>query len=92
MEEVVNPDTEEGTGLFEVNYSKLADLETAKVEAQHLYKAGEARWGTDEETFNRIFASRNYYQLRAIWNEYVKVTFLKSFLKYKHSVGVFWTD
>lgn len=77
VEELKNPETNEGTGLFDVNYSKLADLEVAKVEAQQLYKAGEKRWGTDEETFNRIFASRNYYQLRAIWDEYVKVSGIK---------------
>lgn len=59
--------------MFEVNYSKLSDQMKAKNEAQQLYKAGEARWGTDEETFNRIFSSRDYYQLRAIWDEYVKV-------------------
>jgi hypothetical protein len=34
---------------------------------------GEDRWGTDEETFVRIFSTRDYYQLREIWNQYVKV-------------------
>ncbi|XP_059158665.1 annexin A7-like [Physella acuta] len=74
VEEIINPQDGTGTGMFEVNYSKLCDPEKAKIEAQQLYKAGEARWGTDEETFNRIFSSRDYYQLRAIWDEYVKIT------------------
>ncbi|BFZ17644.1 hypothetical protein BsWGS_20682 [Bradybaena similaris] len=74
VQEVINPQDGSGTGLFEVNYSKLCDTTKARNEAQQLYKAGEARWGTDEETFNRIFSSRDYYQLRAVWDEYVKIT------------------
>lgn len=62
-----------GTGTFQVNYEKLCDLDKAKREAQQLNKAGEDRWGTDEETFNRIFSTRDYYTMRAIYNEYVKV-------------------
>ncbi|KAK0049189.1 annexin A7 [Biomphalaria pfeifferi] len=74
VQEIINPQDNQGTGMFEVNYTKLCDQEKAKVEAQQLYKAGEARWGTDEETFNRIFSTRDYYQLRATWDEYVKIT------------------
>ncbi|GFR93945.1 annexin [Elysia marginata] len=74
VQEVVNPDDGSGTGMFEVNYRLLSDQAKAKNEAQQLYKAGEKRWGTDEETFNRIFSSRDYYQLRTIWDEYVKLT------------------
>lgn len=44
-----------------------------KREAQELFAAGEDKWGTDEETFIRIFAMRNYYELRMIWSQYVKV-------------------
>ena len=62
-----------GTGMFHINYSKLCDTEAARRDAQRLYKAGEKRWGTDEEEFNLIFSTRHYYQLRAIWDEYVKV-------------------
>lgn len=75
VEEIINPEAKEGTGMFQVNYNKLCDLEQAKREAQQLNDAGEKRWGTDEETFNRIFSTRDYYQLRATWNEYVKVGF-----------------
>lgn len=75
VEEIRNPEAKEGTGMFQVNYNKLCDLEQAKREAQQLNDAGEKRWGTDEETFNRIFSTRDYYQLRATWNEYVKVGF-----------------
>ena len=57
-----------------MNQSKISDKERARVEAQQLYKAGEKKWGTDEETFNRIFSTRDYYQLRATWDEYVKVS------------------
>ncbi|RUS89811.1 hypothetical protein EGW08_002423 [Elysia chlorotica] len=74
VQEVVNPDDGSGTGMYEVNYRLLSDQDKAKNEAKQLYKAGEKRWGTDEETFNRIFSSRDYYQLRATWDEYVKLT------------------
>lgn len=74
VEEIVNPETGQGTGMFQVNYQKLADNKKAQREAKMLFEAGEDRWGTDEETFIRIFATRDYYQLRETWNEYVKLT------------------
>ena len=42
--------------------------------AQELLAAGEEKWGTDEETFNRIFATQDFYSLRMVWDEYVKVS------------------
>lgn len=72
VEEIKNANGD-GTGMFEVNYSKLANLKTAKRDAQRLFDAGEDRWGTDEETFNLIFATRDFYQLREIYNQYVKI-------------------
>ncbi|XP_070185504.1 annexin-B12-like [Littorina saxatilis] len=74
VEEIMNPETEEGTGMFQVNYKKLADCKKAAREAKQLFEAGEDKWGTDEETFIRIFATRDYYQMRETWNEYVKLT------------------
>lgn len=72
VEEIVNANGE-GTGMFEVNYTKLADHKTAVRDAERLFKAGEDRWGTDEETFNLIFATRDFYQLRAVYDQYVKI-------------------
>lgn len=72
-----------GTGMYQVNYSKLADMNMAKRDADKLFKAGEDRWGTDEEEFIRIFSTRDYYQLRATWDEYVKVHFVAIFLNYQ---------
>jgi hypothetical protein len=48
----------------------------ARQDADDLYKAGVGKWGTDERTFNAIFARRNYYQLRATFEEYQKVKFI----------------
>ena len=51
----------------------VIDINQAKADAQALYKAGEGKIGTDESTFLRIFATRNYYQLRQVFREYQQV-------------------
>jgi len=54
--------------------NKPVDKELAIKEAKALYEAGEAKWGTDEATFNRIFATRSFRQLRATIHAYKKQT------------------
>ena len=49
------------------------DMAKAQREARELYQAGEQRWGTDESKFNQIIAVRSHPQLRATFDEYVKV-------------------
>ena len=63
------------TGMFRVNYHKLCNVEKCARMAQELFEAGEERWGTDEDTFNRIFSTQDYYTLRTVWEEYVKVRY-----------------
>ncbi|CAF0734752.1 unnamed protein product [Adineta ricciae] len=50
----------------------VIDRNRARQDADDLYKAGAAKWGTDERTFNAIFSQRSYYQLRAVFEEYQK--------------------
>jgi len=52
--------------------TKPVDQELAATDAKALYEAGEGKWGTDEGTFNRIFATRSFPQLRATLAEYKK--------------------
>ena len=40
---------------------------------QELFDAGEEKWGTDEEVFNRIFSINDFYTLNRVYTEYVKV-------------------
>lgn len=49
------------------------DIAKARDEANKLYQAGEKKWGTDESIFNMILAVRNFAQLRATFDEYIKV-------------------
>ena len=54
--------------------TSTVDMEKAKREAQELYQAGEKKWGTDESKFNVILATRSFPQLRATFDEYIKVS------------------
>ena len=60
-----------GQGAREEN--ARVDMEKARREAMELYQAGEKKWGTDESKFNQILAVRSFPQLRATFDEYVKV-------------------
>ena len=50
------------------------DMAKATREAQELFSAGEKKLGTDESKFNHILATRSYPQLRATFDEYIKVS------------------
>jgi hypothetical protein len=52
---------------------KPADEKRALAEAQELFNAGQKVAGTDEETFNMIFARRSWAQLRETFKRYEQV-------------------
>ncbi|XP_064649735.1 annexin-B12-like [Lineus longissimus] len=54
--------------------SDTVDMAKATKEAQDLFQAGEKKWGTDESRFNVVLASRSPPQLRATFEEYVKIS------------------
>jgi annexin A7/11 len=54
------------------NESKEVDSKAVEEDCKVLYNAGEGKWGTDEEVFNRIFAIRSSYHLRELNSMYTK--------------------
>jgi len=52
--------------------SDEVDEEKVQEDVNALYKAGEGKWGTDEETFNRIFALRNSHHLKRMNEVYIE--------------------
>ena len=50
------------------------NVQQAKDDAQSLLDAGQAKFGTDEAKFNVLFCDRSDSQLRAIFNEFAKLT------------------
>ncbi|XP_060553939.1 annexin A7-like isoform X2 [Ruditapes philippinarum] len=51
----------------------VIDRNLAREDAQKLYQAGEKKLGTDESAFLTVLAVRHYFQLRATFEEYVKI-------------------
>jgi len=54
--------------------SSEADADLARDNAQALVDAGVKKWGTDEETFNRILCTLSHEQLRLMFDEYQNIT------------------
>ena len=62
--------------MFTKGPESVVDRALAQKEAQELYKAVEKKIGTDESAFLKIMALRHFYQLRATFEEYAKVSSL----------------
>ena len=65
----------------------VVDRNLAREDAQKLFQAGEKKLGTDESMFLQVLAVRHEYQLRATFEEYVKVSFLPLY----HTANIYWS-
>ncbi|XP_074647412.1 annexin A13-like [Tubulanus polymorphus] len=61
---------EEWNEAYESGWDSVVDHEQAEQDAKDLYEAGAAQWGTDESRFNVILCTRQFFQLRAVFNAY----------------------
>lgn len=53
--------------------SGIVNQAQAAGDAQQLLNAGVLQWGTDESLFNMILCSRNYNQLKLVFDEYQRI-------------------
>lgn len=67
--------------------SGVIDAARATEQAASLYAAGEAKLGTDEEVFNRIFAHSSFAQLRLIFEGYKSLSGQTIEQAIKHEMG-----
>lgn len=52
----------------------VVNLDQARDDAQRLYQAGAKKIGTDESTILSVLAIRNYYQMKATFDEYARIS------------------
>jgi len=55
------------------NDSMAIDEDKAREQAEELFNAGEAKWGTDESVFSKLFGEENFRQLAAVFVEYKQI-------------------
>lgn len=63
------------------------DVDAAREQASALWAAGEAKLGTDEEVFNRIFSHSSFAQLRLVFEEYKALSGQTIEQAIKHEMG-----
>lgn len=54
--------------------SWMVDQIRANQDARQLWRDGEKKLGTDESTFNKVLATHNFSQLKAVFDEYAKIS------------------
>ncbi|XP_030047641.1 annexin A5 [Microcaecilia unicolor] len=62
--------------LVQANRDPEGKVDEGRVEqdAQDLFKAGEMKWGTDEEKFITILGTRSYTHLRKVFDQYMTIS------------------
>ena len=54
--------------------SEDVDFDLVAKDVERLYEAGEARWGTDESTFNFVLATRSHKHIKEVAEAYEEVS------------------
>jgi annexin A7/11 len=65
----------------------VKNADKAKEQAEQLYSAGEAKFGTDEEIFNKILAHASFAQLRLVFEEYKNISGMTIEQALKHELS-----
>jgi annexin A7/11 len=63
------------------------NAQKAKEQAEQLHEAGEGKFGTDEEIFNKILAHSSFAQLRLVFEEYKNISGMTIEQALKHELS-----